>query len=233
MPPKKKAAKKTSDYEMAEYINSGTVIKDVRKNEFVVGEPVGQGGFGMIYLTDYKGSGNDIDTAKYVIKIEPKKNGPLFAEVNFYMRVCKPDHIDQFCKQRKIAKVGIPKFMTQGIHTYNGNDLRYLIMPRFGRDLHKLFLENGSLFNREFCAQIAHKMLYSLEYMHNKRYAHADIKGANILLGNENTSDKEELFLIDFGLAYLVPNNPQHRPDPKCKHDGTVCSIFFYFYSGD
>jgi hypothetical protein len=43
MPPKKKNAKKTNDYEMAEFIEKGTVIKDVRKNEFVVGEPVGQG----------------------------------------------------------------------------------------------------------------------------------------------------------------------------------------------
>ena len=28
--------------------------------------------------------------------------------------------------------------------------------------------------------------------MHRKRYAHADIKGANILLGNEVNDDKEE-----------------------------------------
>ena len=49
-------------------------------------------------------------------------------------------------------------------------------MPRFGRDLQKLFVENGTKFNKELISQIATKMLFSLEYMHNKRYAHADIK---------------------------------------------------------
>lgn len=110
-----------------------------------------------------------------------------------------------------------------GIHEYNKKDLRYLIMPRFGRDLQKVFEENGKKFSRELIAQIAIKMLYAIEYMHGRRYAHADIKGANILLGNEvRTGEKEELFLIDFGLAYLVPQNVKHQPDPRAKHDGTV-----------
>ena len=96
-------------------------------------------------------------------------------------------------------------------------------MPRFGRDLQKVFEENGKKFSRELIAQIAVKMLYAIEYMHGRRYAHADIKGANILLGNEvRTGEKEELFLIDFGLAYLVPQNVKHQPDPRAKHDGTV-----------
>ena len=48
-------------------------------------------------------------------------------------------------------------------------------------------------------------------------------QGANILLGNEiHKTEKEELFLIDFGLAYSVPTNVKHNPDPRCKHDGTV-----------
>ena len=42
------------------------------KREWVVGDPVGQGGFGMIYLCDEKGRDNDLDSARYVIKIEPK-----------------------------------------------------------------------------------------------------------------------------------------------------------------
>ena len=66
--------------------------------------------------------------------------------------------------------------MSSGIHNYNKNDLRYLIMPRFGRDLQKLFEENGKKFDRELIAQIATKMLYAIEYMHRRRYAHADIK---------------------------------------------------------
>ena len=109
MPPKKKAAKKENGYEMAEFIKNGTTIKDVRKKEWVVGDPVGQGGFGMIYLTDEKGHGNDLDSARYVIKIEPKANGPLFTEINFYMRNCKATDIESFCKSHKLKVLGIPK----------------------------------------------------------------------------------------------------------------------------
>jgi vaccinia related kinase len=222
MPPKK-GKKPVKGYEMAEFIKAGTQIKDAHKREWVVGEPVGKGGFGMIYLCDRLGSSNDIDNAVYVIKIEPKSNGPLFTEINYYQRNCKPADIDNFAKKSKLKVLGIPKFISAGIHVYNGKELRYLIMPRFGRDLQKLFVENGTKFNKELISQIATKMLFSLEYMHNKRYAHADIKGANILLGNEiKAAEKEELFLIDFGLAYLVPPNVQHKPDPRCKHDGTI-----------
>ena len=109
MPPKKKAAKKNDGYQMAKFVKAGTVIKDVRKREFVVGVPVGQGGFGMIYLTDEAGHQNTMEKARYVIKIEPKANGPLFAEIQFYMRNCKPDDIDKFCKKHKLPFLGIPK----------------------------------------------------------------------------------------------------------------------------
>ena len=50
MPPKKK----TNGYQMAEFIQPGTTIRDAHKREWVVGDPVGRGGFGMIYLCDQK-----------------------------------------------------------------------------------------------------------------------------------------------------------------------------------
>ena len=66
--------------------------------------------------------------------------------------------------------------MASGVSIHNKKDIRWLVMPRFGRDLQKLFEENGQKFERELIAQIATKMLYAIEYMHNKRSAHADIK---------------------------------------------------------
>ena len=63
----------------------------------------------MIYLCDQKGSPNDLDSARYVIKIEPKKNGPLFTEINYYQRNCKEVEIDKFSKKHKLKVLGIPK----------------------------------------------------------------------------------------------------------------------------
>ena len=66
--------------------------------------------------------------------------------------------------------------MDSSISVFNKKDVRWLVMPRFGRDLQKLFEENGEKFERELIVQIATKMLYAIEYMHKRRYAHADIK---------------------------------------------------------
>ena len=90
------------------------------------------------------------------MKIEPKANGPLFQEINFYNRHCKESDILKFAKEKKLEVLGIPKFMSSGVIAYNGNDLRYLVMQRFGRDLQKVFDENGT-FSRQLNAQIATK----------------------------------------------------------------------------
>ena len=56
-----------------------------------------------------KGNSNDMDHARYVIKIEPKGNGPLFTEINYYQRNCKEADIDKFAKANKLKVLGIPK----------------------------------------------------------------------------------------------------------------------------
>jgi hypothetical protein len=51
MPPKAKgAAKKKGGYQMPEKFNEGTVLKDILKGHWTLGNPIGQGGFGLIYL---------------------------------------------------------------------------------------------------------------------------------------------------------------------------------------
>jgi hypothetical protein len=51
MPPKAKAAaKKKGGYQMPEKFEDGTNLKDVLKGTWTLGKPIGQGGFGLIYL---------------------------------------------------------------------------------------------------------------------------------------------------------------------------------------
>ena len=67
-----------------------------------------------------------------------------------------------------------------------------------------------------------------MEYIHSKGYAHADIKGSNILL-NENLdgdTDKFRAFLVDYGLAFRfqLPSG-NHKPfvhDERRAHEGTL-----------
>lgn len=73
--------------------------------------------------------------------------------------------------------------------------------------------------------------LYALEYIHNQGYAHADIKGANILLKKNSQEyrteiEKTQAFLVDFGLAYRYrTRNGVHKPfvhDERRAHEGTL-----------
>lgn len=64
----------------------------------------------------------------------------------------------------------------------------------------------------------------ALEYIHSKGYAHADIKGPNILLSyGDNIS---EAYLVDYGLAYRFRTGiGEHKPfvhDERRAHEGTL-----------
>ena len=52
---------------------------------------LGVGGFGEIYLCSQETNRNVGDDAKLAMKIEPHENGPLFVEMNFYIRAAKPN----------------------------------------------------------------------------------------------------------------------------------------------
>lgn len=60
-----------------------------------------------------------------------------------------------------------------------------------------------------------------LEYIHEHGYVHADIKGANILLGLAKETENQS-YLVDFGLATKYQTGDTFKPNPKKAHDGTI-----------
>ena len=46
----------------------------------------------------------------------------------------------------KLSSLGVPRFIATGIHKLDGSDYRFLVMERYGKDLQKLFDENGKRF---------------------------------------------------------------------------------------
>ena len=69
---------------------------------------------------------------------------------------------------------------------------------------------------------IAAQILWALKFMHDNSYAHADIKGMNILLDKKPTSgNKFNAYLVDFGLVAKT-DNIVYKPEPKAAGDGTV-----------
>jgi len=206
-----------------EKLPKGQVVLDLMKCRWSVGNAIGTGGFGYIYLTEKITGDEKSLPSSYssVMKVEPHSNGPLFTELAFYQRVAKKEKIKEWINLKKLKYLGIPAFIAQGSHTLGENKMRFMVMPRFGDDLHKLWIKADKKFKYVTIVKVILSMLNALEYIHENAYVHADIKGANILCGYENPN---EIYLVDFGLAkrYMLSNGHQEeKPNPQKAHNGT------------
>ncbi|KAL0127870.1 hypothetical protein PUN28_003249 [Cardiocondyla obscurior] len=219
--PAAKAAKrqpKKRGYQMPEPIPVGEILKDVAKGQWILGKSIGVGGFGEVYsAAPY--SGKVPKEYPNVIKIEPHGNGPLFVEMHFYMRNCKPDEINSWQKEKKLPALGIPKYIASGSHEYKDTKYRFLVIDRYGKDLWKIFEENNRQFPEYIVYKLALQILDILEYIHHKNYVHADVKGENLLL---DLHSYDQIYLVDFGLASRSTSNTEFKADPKKAHNGTL-----------
>lgn len=140
--------------------------------------------------------------------------------MHFYMRNAKSEDIDKFKKDRKLKSFGMPEFIAAGSHEIQQMKHRFIVLPRFGRDIWKIFIEQGRKFPLHTVYRIGWQILNVLEYVHQKKYVHGDIKGSNILLGFGKGGD-EQVNLLDFGLTCHY-NTKVFKPDPKKMHNGTI-----------
>ncbi|KAI4479763.1 hypothetical protein M0804_010813 [Polistes exclamans] len=205
------------------------ILTDITQNKWRLGNSIGYGGFGDIYLASKDITSPVRDDAQYVIKIEPHNNGPLFVEMNFYIRASRKHMIESWCKTQRKRRIGVPTYEGSGSHIYNGQRYRFLVIPRYGIDIGKLFILNNRKLPTKLVNNLAVQMLDALEYIHSHGYAHADIKGPNILLAPYDDSvvrEKSQAYLVDYGLAYRFRTTAGiHKPfvhDERRAHEGTL-----------
>ncbi|XP_041469728.1 serine/threonine-protein kinase VRK1-like isoform X1 [Lytechinus variegatus] len=219
MPPKgRKRA-----YKLPETLPEGEVLRDIRKKEWKLGKPIGQGGFGMIYRASENTPGKSKGDGTFVIKIEPHENGPLYTELHFYQRAAQAEEVTKWQKQQKLSHLGVPKLCGFGSHDCQGIKYRFLVMPLFGEDIWKKYLACNKKFTPGIVFALTIQVLDALEYLHEKDYVHADIKSANLLLGYSQ-KDKNKVFLADYGLVNRYRPDGKHREYkefPKKGHNGT------------
>lgn len=94
------------------------------------GRVVGCGGFGEIYLCHEK----DNSTKQYVMKVD-NHNGPLFVEVNFFIRAFSNNNVKNFMEEKGLDYLGIPRFIAFGTDTIKTDAYRYLVMELLGEEL--------------------------------------------------------------------------------------------------
>ncbi|XP_064549141.1 nucleosomal histone kinase 1 [Drosophila montana] len=216
--PKAAPAKKAKGklYAMPEKLKEGTVLTDLAKGQWRIGPSIGIGGFGEIYAACRDGE-NNYDA---VVKCEPHANGPLFVEMHFYLRNAKQDDIKNFKQQHGLKSLGMPYILANGSADINGQKHRFIVMPRYGSDISKLYAQNGKRLPEATVYRLAIQMLDVYEFMHGTGYVHADLKAANILLGLGKGGGCQA-YLVDFGLAsHYVTGD--FKPDPKKMHNGTI-----------
>ncbi|APG58359.1 serine/threonine-protein kinase 1 [BeAn 58058 virus] len=199
---------------------TGMIINDTSKQQWIIGENIGKGGFGCIYTVFKKDDSEEDKT--YVIKLEPKSNGPLLIEQVFYQRICKEQFLNKWKSINDISYLGIPKYHGFGFLKSNNIDYRFIIIDRLGCDLHNILSYNNNKLPKYTVWKIVRKVLDVLRYIHYNGYSHGDIKSENIAL---DYNDNNKIYLFDYGLSYRFMVNDKHveyKPNPKKMHNGTL-----------
>jgi len=203
----------------------GETMTDTIKQKWVLGKAIGVGGFGELYLASFLSPDGKTSPEKFVVKVEPHSNGPLFVEVHFYLRATKTEEMEKFKEKGGLKHLGVPKLVANGSHVKGGQTYRFLVMERFGSDLQRI-LDNseGNRFTTKTSCSVTLQVLDSLEYIHSQGYVHKDVKGSNLLVGL-GLDGQHLVHLVDYGLCskFRVGDlHKQYKHDGRWAHEGTM-----------
>lgn len=77
---------------------------------------------------------------------------------------------------------GMPQYIASGSHIFSENRYRFLILQRFKWDLHSIIKKRRV--NPKHALILANQIIDVLEHLHDKGYAHSDIKAENLMIGS-------------------------------------------------
>ncbi|XP_075165010.1 back seat driver [Haematobia irritans] len=179
-------------YTLRPSVVNGTVLYDLNEKPWRLGRPIGKGNFGEIFLaSDNISIPVTNENAKFVVKIEPHSNGPLFVEIHCLMNTAKKEKHDIKTDETLDAAsaasnlsldepTGIPDYIASGSHFFGNARYRFLVLPRFDRDLHSLIRK--CRVHQKSVLTLAIHIINVLENLHNKGYCHNDVKAQNLMI---------------------------------------------------
>lgn len=65
-----------------------------------------------------------------------------------------------------LKALGMPYYVGAGSHYYNGERYRFLVLPKYGQDVQKVFLEHGRRFHVKTAFTLA-SYIVSIQYFTN------------------------------------------------------------------
>ena len=179
----------------------GTVLHNGER-EYKIKSVLGQGGFGITYLTTAEvKAGNVIIDAKFAIKEFFDKDrclrqGKSIVVANFENEQLNKEDIQSFLSEaNKLRNLSHPNIVRVN-ESFKENGTAYYVMQYVeGGNLYELVKRNKRL-TEDQALRIITKVAHAVKYIHSKKIVHFDIKPENILIKNEGSP-----ILIDFGLA--------------------------------
>ncbi len=174
----------------------------VELGQYRIIRKLGQGGFGITYLAEIIGSGEQV-----VIK----ENLPTFCAMRdrttLQVTATNPnDELQEYAEYLKrfvnearlLAQLNHPNIV-KVLGAFEALGSAYYVMPWVGgRELQKAAPAPAAI-TEQWLLPILRTLLSTLEYLHGKNIYHRDVKPANILLTEESTP-----VLIDFGTARAI-----------------------------
>lgn len=188
--------KSTQSEEKPHFLKPGTILH----NQYLVGNPIGEGGFGITYVgldlsLDMKiaikefypaGFANRNNTISNNVTLNYENEGEYFR-----------NGVERFLREAKsIAKFHNENGIVDVRAFFEENDTAYIIMEYLeGENLSQKIKRDGK-FEAEEIFRMFLPMMNTLEKMHRENIIHRDISPDNIRILPDNT-----LMLMDFGSA--------------------------------
>lgn len=165
--------------------------QQVIAGRYAVGDKLGSGSFGDIYLGSILATG-----APVAIKVESvKAPHPLLVfEAKLYQLVSDGIHI--------------PKVHWYGVE----GEYTVMVLDLLGPSLEDLLEFCNAKLSKRTVAALGLRMVDAIEYVHSRSFLHRDIKPENFLMGVGKTAGN--MYIIDFGLAkrYRNARTKEHIP---------------------
>ena len=166
-------------------------------NDFTIIKLIGKGAFGEVYLTSKEGSSIQYATKtikKRIYAKNEKAKNYLENELALLKEINHPNIV-------KLIEIQETSDYYHIITEYcNGGDL--------SSSLEKYQKKNNKAFSEEIVQHIMRQLLSAINYLHEKKIFHRDLKTENILIHYDNEDDRlnnniinGKIKLIDFGFA--------------------------------
>ncbi len=159
----------------------------VLERRYKLGDRMGQGGNGVVYLATDKALGREV-----VVKFLHQALLPTDVARKYFTREAKV-----------AASLSHQNIVTIYDIGTEGETLYYCMEWVKGKTLADLVIEAGGRLGHEAIVPIISQFCDALEYAHDRQVIHRDIKPGNVMVTTEG-----KVKLLDFGLAKALDENP-------------------------